>query len=182
MNLDYLPDGGTGHIIPSQQSIDFWKEVKKLTNFKRMMEIGFNAGHSSAMFLTLFDDIQIDSYDICQFEVTKSNAEIVKKIFKHRFNFFEKDSMEIDRNDIYGKYDLIFIDGSHDLPFVENDFELALNSGADFLVADDLQNVNVQQTSKKLEKTNKIEKIVKGRYKASTGKWVPAECFKILQQ
>lgn len=143
MDLTWLPDnGGTGHMPASKEIIEFWKKVKEHCNFKHLIEIGFNAGHSAAINLTLFDDISISSFDIGQFDITLSNSKILQEKFKDRFSLQIKDSKELKPADI-NHGDILFIDGSHDYPEVTSDIKLFLASDIQYAVIDDLQNKNV---------------------------------------
>lgn len=145
MDLSWLPDnGGTGHMPESKEVIDFWTQVKEKTGFKTMVEIGFNAGHSSSILLTLFNDIKIKSYDIGQFDITHSNGKIVKDRFGDRHDLVIKDSTKLSVSDI-NDYDLIFIDGGHDYPIVSSDVKLFLKSNIKWCVLDDLSNKGVKQ-------------------------------------
>lgn len=149
MDLTWLPDnGGTGHMPPSEEIINFWKCVKGTSTYTHLIEIGFNAGHSAAINLTLFDDISISSFDIGQFDITKSNGKLLEEKFKGRFSLHIKDSKELKPADInHGQ--VLFIDGSHDYPEVNSDFELFLDSDIRWAVIDDMQNKNVSQVYSK---------------------------------
>lgn len=128
----------------SKEIIELWKSVKGHSNFKHLIEIGFNAGHSAAINLTLFDDVSVSSFDIGQFEITQSNSKIIQEKFKGRFSLQIKDSKELKPADI-NHGDILFIDGSHDYPEVNSDFELFLQSDIRWAVIDDMQNKNVSQ-------------------------------------
>lgn len=151
MDLSWLPDdGGTGHMPPSYEVIEFWRRVKRLTNFKSMMEIGFNAGHSSSIMLTLFEDIEINSCDIGMYEITERNGELVKERFGDRFNLHIFDSTKLKPEFIANKYDIMFIDGAHDYGPVTSDMKLWIESDIPYAVVDDLQNQNVKRAFNEL--------------------------------
>jgi len=151
MDLSWLPDdGGTGHMPPSPEVIEFWTQVKKITNFKSLMEIGFNAGHSSSIMLTLFEDIEINSCDIGMYEITERNGELVKERFGDRFNLHIFDSTKLKPEFIANKYDIMFIDGAHDYDPVTSDMKLWIESDIPYAVVDDLQNQNVKRAFNEL--------------------------------
>jgi len=167
IDLSWLPDdGGTGHMPCNSDVINFWKAVKEITNFQSMMEIGFNAGHSSSIILSLFDDVRIDSYDIGQFDITHSNGKLVKEKFTDRFDLFIQDSMKISSSKLNGKYDLMFIDGSHDYNPVVSDINLFLNSDIQYVIMDDLQNKNVKRAYGELLNNSSFEVLHETRYTA----------------
>lgn len=145
IDLSWLPDnGGTGHMPPSKDVISFWENVKEETNFKHLVEIGFNAGHSSSIILSLFDDVTVSSYDIGLYDITFINAKIVESRFPDRFEFTCIDSKELTKEDI-SNCDILFIDGAHDYPEVRSDVNLFLTSDVQYAVIDDLQNANVSK-------------------------------------
>lgn len=176
MDLDFLTDGGTGHMVPNDDTIAFWKEVHEKTKFKRFMEIGFNAGHSSSILLTLFEDISLVSYDICLYEISVPNSMVVKQRFGDRFTFVPMSSMDILPEDINGKHDILFIDGSHELPFVESDVNLFLTSDIPYVIIDDLQKKVIRDTFEKYK--DRLEVIIETTYTASTGIKIPIKCCK----
>lgn len=166
-NLSWLPDdGGTGHMPVNKDAYDIWKTIKEITDFKLLMEIGFNAGHSSSMILSMFDDVKVDSYDIGQFEITEQNGSLVEKRFPDRFSLTIIDSMNLKPEQINGKYDILFIDGSHDYPQVSSDIRLFLQSDIQYVVLDDLQNKNVQKAYTELLYNDRHEILFEETYQA----------------
>ena len=166
MDLSWLPDnGGTGHMPPSQDVIEFWKRVKEKTDFKTFVEIGFNAGHSSSIILSLFSDVKILSYDIGQFDITLTNGELVKDRFKDRFDLKIKNSLHVTPNEINGN-DVLFIDGGHDYEIVSKDVQLFINSDIKYLVLDDMQNKGVKQAYKEYLDNDNYEVVDEQEYKA----------------
>lgn len=170
IDLSWLPDdGGTGHMSNSPEVINFWKKVKEITNFKKMTEIGFNAGHSSAIILSVFEDTSITSYDIGQFDVTLSNGKILKKKFKDRFDLLIKDSTRLIPEEINGQ-DILFIDGGHDYPIVKSDLNLFLNSDIKYVVIDDLQNQGVKKAFGEI--SYRVREIHRAKYTAVLPSWM----------
>ena len=47
----------------------------------RILEVGFNSGHSSAMFLTLFKKARIQSFDLCLHVYTEPTYEWLKEVY-----------------------------------------------------------------------------------------------------
>jgi GR25 family glycosyltransferase involved in LPS biosynthesis/lipopolysaccharide biosynthesis glycosyltransferase/predicted O-methyltransferase YrrM/mannosyltransferase OCH1-like enzyme len=84
---------------------------------KNIMEIGFNAGHSSELFLSLDSKINITSFDIGVHKYIKHAKEFIDKKFPGRHELVIGDSMKtipkfyLDNPN--RKFDLIFIDGGH---------------------------------------------------------------------
>jgi hypothetical protein len=166
-----------GHMTVTKEIEAFWREVKTLTGFKNLMEIGFNAGHSSAFILSLFDDVKVDSYDICWHPYTKPNSLKVKKKFSNRFDFFETDSTKIKPSEVSEKYDILFVDGNHKLDYVENDFQIAYKAKIPYMVVDDLHQKDVK--IKFDEYSDKFDVVNRGAYLATTGQLVQIACVKL---
>ena len=51
---------------------------------KNIGEIGFNAGHSSAMFLTALEGSKVHSFDICKHSYTQPAAQALSELFEGR--------------------------------------------------------------------------------------------------
>lgn len=174
IDLSYLPEGGTGHQVPNKETIEMWRSIKATTSFEHMIEIGFNAGHSSCIILSLFDDVKIDSYDICKFPITIKNSMIVERKFGDRFSFNSIDSKKL-------KYlkpvDFIFIDGDHTYPGVLSDFKLAKASKIKYALLDDLQNPGVAEfVSKHISEYKLIQDYT---YLSNTGRKVTARLVQL---
>lgn len=143
IDLSWLPQAKTeSHQSPSEEVYSAWKDIREKTGFKTYTEIGFNAGHSASILMSLFDDISVISYDICVHPETIENAEIVKKKFGDRFTFIPYNSYYLRRDYIGGmidieETDLIFIDGSHRSFFVKSDLELSKLVGYKYAIFDD---------------------------------------------
>lgn len=101
----------------ANQRMIFYQDLQKLPQVQNIMEIGFNGGHSSEVFLNSKSCQKLVSFDINVHPYTKVGVEFMKSKFGNRFEFVEGDSMvEVPK---YGlshpneTFDLIFIDGSH---------------------------------------------------------------------
>jgi hypothetical protein len=168
-----------GHMTVTKEIEDFWVEVKKQTNFKNLMEIGFNAGHSSAFVLSLLPDVRVDSYDICFHPYTKPNSLKVKKKFGKRFDFFQTDSRDIKPEVVAkNKYDILFVDGNHKLDFVENDFNIAFGAKIPFMVVDDLHQKDVKIKFEEHLKKESFSLLHRSSYLATTGQLVQVALVK----
>ena len=93
---------------------------------KKILEIGFNAGHSCLLFLLANPENTIDCFDICEHEYTKKCFEYLNYTFPNRIRLIEGDSKSTlpkfkneNQNNIY---DVIHIDGSHEFNDANCDF------------------------------------------------------------
>merc|ERR1712217_503180 len=84
---------------------------------KTICEVGFNAGHSSAVFLNANPEAKVYSFDIAQFPYTRGNARLMKDLFHDRFEFIvgpsETSVPEFHRQRPDVQCDVISVDGDH---------------------------------------------------------------------
>jgi len=125
---DYLMLKKKGFIEGHTQQIE--EQVKDLAllvsdkNIKKVMEIGFNAGHSAEIFLRSNLEIDLVSFDIGNWEYMKFGKEYIDSNFYNRHMLILGDSNKsiptfTKLNNI--KFDLIFIDGGHEYSVAKND-------------------------------------------------------------
>ncbi len=99
-----------------KQRLEFLNDLQNLSEVKNIMEIGFNAGHSSEVFLSSSNCQKLVSFDINSHPYTRVGVEFMKKKFGDRFEFVEGDSRtQVPKYAVthHEKFDLIFIDGGH---------------------------------------------------------------------
>ena len=121
INLDtYLLEQGARPIegfVSSSQKMGLIKDMQALPQIKKILEIGFNAGHSSELFLSATDCEKMISFDINTHSYLKIGREFITKKFRSRFQFIEGDSREqipkYAASHSQETFDLIFIDGGH---------------------------------------------------------------------
>lgn len=91
--------------------------LKKLPHVKRIVEIGFNAGHSSEVFLENCPNASVIAFDLNTHRYTKFGVDYMQKKFRDRFTLIEGNSLhkvpEFALAYKGEKFDLIFIDGGH---------------------------------------------------------------------
>ncbi len=116
----HLTPAGTpideGYISPKQRYI-FVEELRKLPGIQKIAEVGFNAGHTSEIFLEFVQNSQVVSFDINLHYYTNAGVEFMEGKYKERFLFVEGDSSQsIDKyskDNPNERFDLIYIDGCH---------------------------------------------------------------------
>jgi len=109
----------------NQERLFFRNLLIKNNNIKNILEIGFNAGHSSLNFLESRNDIYVDSVDLGSNPYVNECGNLLKNYFKNRFNLLIGSSLNI-LPKLNKKYDLIFIDGGHLIDIVRKDMENSL--------------------------------------------------------
>lgn len=100
------------------KQFNLYSIAKNATN---ILEIGFNAGHSTALMLIANPTSRILHFDLCEHAYTRQCLEFLKSVFgEHRFiDFVEGDSTKtlpayVDEHpELHGTFDVIHIDGGH---------------------------------------------------------------------
>jgi len=93
----------------------------------KIMEIGFNAGHSSSLFLYFFKNSKIVSFDLGVHDYIKYGKEFIDLNYPKRHLLLIGDSTKsvptyIEEH-LNKKFDIIFIDGGHDYEVALSDME-----------------------------------------------------------
>lgn len=79
-----------------------------------IMEVGFNAGHSVALYTHANPNIIVRSFDICTHKYTKLCSEYIVDNTKYDFKLIEGDSRATLKSyDPTSRFDIIHIDGGH---------------------------------------------------------------------
>jgi predicted O-methyltransferase YrrM len=86
----------------------------------RVLEIGFNAGHSSGMFLSTFPDVTVTSVDICHHAYTRPAYDRLRELFPGgRLTLHCGNSVKVvpkladEDPGLLAAHDTVFIDGGH---------------------------------------------------------------------
>lgn len=106
---------------------------------RTVLEIGFGAGASSAMFLDLDATLSVVSVDNTRDDRCLAGARLLRERYGARFTFLNVDSRLVDMKMLgpFAKFDLAFIDGGHDLASVRSDLRLAASAGVKHILLDD---------------------------------------------
>lgn len=98
----------------------------------RMLEIGFNAGHSAL--LALSRGVEYHGVDICQYKFCRPAAEFLKQEFGDQFHFYPGDSLfvlpQLRVEQRHLTFDLLHIDGHHALAYCRTDTYNAITMAA----------------------------------------------------
>jgi hypothetical protein len=116
---------------------------------KHIMEIGFNAGHSSLLFLMANPSSKLTIFDICEHAYTKPCVEYLMSLFPERITFIEGDSTKTvpkyfeKHPDV--SFDLIHIDGAHDVSIADKDFKNSYPMASNTIIWDDTQDEGLRK-------------------------------------
>lgn len=125
-----------GHCKLTERTIQFAKDIYEVVKPKSMLEIGFNAGHSAFMWLTLFPELKFHSVDICKHNYTLSHMKKLKEAFGDRFTYGKGDSKVMNVNFVK-HFDLVFIDGDHSYEGILGDYNLCDKAKSPWILIDD---------------------------------------------
>ena len=132
-----MKTGGISHVPDKANSIiDYFRNK----NINKMAEIGFNAGHSTSLFLILFPNCRITIFDLMMYPYSEECKSFLQKEFPNRIKVIKGDSIKKIPNYFKKDFDLVHIDGNHDGEYpkldLENSIKFLLNKKG-YIIFDD---------------------------------------------
>lgn len=137
--LDGSGNGSDGIRLPyglGCHSVRCLREIVEIVKPKTIMEIGFNMGWSSSLWLNL-SDAKLHTCDISNKKETLIAAEILANKYGDRFVYRNRHTLSIDIFFPVDYFQLCFIDGGHLLDDVIKDINWALELKIPHLAFDD---------------------------------------------
>ena len=131
----------------------------------RILEIGFNAGHSSLLFLLANDTSKLTVFDINIHKYTRPCLEYLQSLFPGRIEFFAGDSMktvpEYHTAHPDARFDLIHVDGSHEREYVLGDMENVrkMSTLDTIVVLDDDNDATIREINQMYEDKGRIRRV-----------------------
>lgn len=98
------------------------------TRRNHIMEIGFNAGHSSLIMLLANRDALLTIFDLEMHPYTRPCFELLQNFFPHMRAYYGDSTKTVAsfvKDNPNAKFDLIHIDGNHTIEVLEKDYEHA---------------------------------------------------------
>ena len=128
--------------------------LRALAGRSRLLEIGFNAGHSTLLALT-HSNASVTSVDNCSHAYTEPTAAHLQDAFPGRLRFFPLDSRRmpaISRELGLGTHDMIYIDGGHGPDVFASDIATAItfSKPGTLVLVDDLYVPAIRQMTDRL--------------------------------
>lgn len=124
---EHLTTNRKVELIPKQENI--FSIGKQFGN--KIIEIGFNAGHSALLFLLSNPEAYLWCFDICYHSYTRPCFQYLYDNFEGRLSLFSGNSIntfpEFASRHEKEKFDIIHIDGSCDINIANIDFFTSLN-------------------------------------------------------
>jgi len=136
---------GWGYIPSTDEVLNAFYEIKEIVNPKTIMEIGFNAGHSTTYLLEIFKDAEVHSIG----PSPKLDMEkIMKEKYGDRFTFHFGRTDEIRDSGFRKDFDLVFIDGHHGLGYVTLDLAYSIRRlKAKWILMDNFEQPQVREAT-----------------------------------
>jgi hypothetical protein len=137
-------------------------------NANNIVNIGFNAGHSTLVFLLADSLSKITVFDNGSHKYMRPCYDYLASIFPERLNLIEGDSVhtiqEYVKNNNGKKYDVINIDGNHDNFHVISDLENTrlLCTSDTFVIINEYHAPNIKSIVHNYESCNQLA-VVKGQ-------------------
>jgi predicted O-methyltransferase YrrM len=107
-----------GYTQPVSEQVEILKDLVNNNKIINILEIGFNAGHSSCLFLESNRNCKVYSFDIGCHDYLQIGKQYINHTFPNRHELILGDSKitipTYINNNKDMKMDLIFIDGGHD--------------------------------------------------------------------
>jgi hypothetical protein len=129
-----------GHIFDVLDEVRYYMQAANLPEVTTICEIGFNAGHSSIVFLASNPNAILYSFDLGNLPWTAKSVEFISYLFPGRFQYIKGRSVDIVKEDSLPKgvkCDLLSVDGDHRIAYVDIKNGLSVVRPHAYVLADD---------------------------------------------
>ena len=113
-----------GSIAAWPTQVDYYFRIAASPAVRTVCEIGFNAGHSAAVWMSASDRIKLDTFDLFETQMGRAALEFLQAEYPGRINAHAGDSQRVVplANITDGHCDVVHVDGRHQYDFVIHDF------------------------------------------------------------
>ena len=133
---------GWGFLPPTQEVFDILSDVKKVSMAEKIMEIGFNAGHSSIYLLEIFPEAELH---VVGPSPKHGNQNVIRGKYGDRFKFYQMTTESLRDTGFKEKFDLSFIDGHHSSELASIDLEYCIyDLKSDYILMDNCERSSVK--------------------------------------
>jgi predicted O-methyltransferase YrrM len=178
---EYLAAQGScvteGHIGKYPEKLKFFASLfRDATKIRTIGEIGFNAGHSSDLFLSTYPSCTVVSFDIMDHPYATIGKRYIDQQYPGRHSLIPGDSQqtvsEFYQSHPTVRFDLIFIDGGHSFPIAYSDIVhmQRLASPSTIIVVDDINYPTVARAWKACVREGRVREIK--RHSARDSAWI----------
>ena len=155
-NLNDWPEGHVGHLVPSKEVVEAFKDINNNCKIKNILEFGFNTGWSTFIILKTLENTNVTSIEIYRFDRAEIGSQKLKDLFPNRHDIIWDDSQKLyhkvlqDTNILPLKeYDTAFIDGGHFPEILDMDIKMCKFLGIKNFIFDDGDCPNILPAIKK---------------------------------
>lgn len=140
--------------IITKAGIEFILQLIRLTNAKKILEIGTAIAYSSSLMALENDDIIVDTIERNELMYNEASKNINKLGLNNRVRVIKNDALEVDEKTLSSDYDLIFIDAAKAqyIKFFEKYEKLLKKTG--IIISDNLAFHGLSLQSDKIETKN----------------------------
>lgn len=168
MNLDHLMwnEDGWGYLPPSEEVFSAIKETLEITQAKSLFEIGFYAGHST----TYWAEIMGRDARILSCCPDHPNGVKYGRVIMDKYPYVQvklRPSPQIFSEVVNEKFDLAFIDGSHNEIAPMIDTFLCNQLDIPYYLYDNAEYVHIQEFISELEREGHIEVLKNFSYQSN---------------
>jgi hypothetical protein len=136
--IESIPNNnGGGFFLKNNQDELMIKDVISIVRPQKILEIGFNAGNSSFLWLEN-SEASVVSVEKNDNDSVQKAANLLTKEFNSRFKLIISDSQEVYNQIKNIQFDIVFIDGDHTEDGVRKDILLAEKLNIPWLFFDDI--------------------------------------------